>query len=95
MPESVRWMGVPISRKYYEGLLGFDPYAEASKFKKPVLIAHGDADRTVDISYGRRAQAAYEQARLEILNGEDHGFSAKGKLYAAKLVYDFFEEIRE
>lgn len=94
MPETVRWMGVPISRKYYEGLLDFDPYAEAGKFKHPILIVHGDADRTVDLSYGRRAQAAYENARLEILPGEDHGFSPRGKLTAAKLVYDFLEEMR-
>lgn len=94
MPETVRWMGVPISRKYYEGLLDFDPYAEAGKFKRPVLIVHGNADKTVDLSYGKRAQAAYENARLEILPGEDHGFSANGKLKSAKLVYDFFEEMR-
>lgn len=95
MPESVLWMGVPISRKYYEGLLDFDAYAEAGKYKQPVLIVHGDADKTVDLSYGRRAQAAYENARLEILPGEDHGFSPRGKMKAAKLVYDFFEEMRE
>lgn len=94
MPETVRWMGVPISRKYYEGLLDFDPYAEAGKYKRPVLIVHGNADKTVNPSYGERAQAAYENACLEILPGEDHGFSAKGKLAAAKLVYDFFEANR-
>ena len=94
MPETVRWMGVPISPKYYEGLLDFDAYAEAGQYKGPVLIVHGDADKTVDLIYGKRAQAAYENARLEVLPGEDHGFSRRGKLTAAKLVYDFFEEVR-
>jgi dipeptidyl aminopeptidase/acylaminoacyl peptidase len=95
MPETVRWMGVPVSRRYYEGLLDFDPYAEAGKYKGPVLIVHGDADKTVNLTYGMRARDAYKNARLEVLSGEDHGFSANGKLKAAEIVYHFLEETGE
>lgn len=94
LPETMNSMGVTISKKYYDGLFGYDAYAEAGKFKNPVLIVHGDADRTVDVSYGRRARDAYENARLEILPGEDHGFSPKGKRTGAQMVYNFFEKVR-
>lgn len=94
LPEIINNMGVTISRKYYEGLFGYDAYAEAGKYTGPVLIVHGDADRTVNVSYGYRARDAYGNARLEILPGEDHGFSPRGKLTAAKMVYDFFEKER-
>ena len=38
------------------------------------------------------AAAAYANARLKILPREDHGFSGKGKLQAARSVYDFLQE---
>ena len=90
MPEIVDIMGKKVGKVYYEKLFDFDAYAEAAKYTGPVLIIHGNADRTVNVSYGRAAAASYQNARLEVLPGEDHGFSGKGKLKAAKLVYDFF-----
>ncbi len=92
VPEVMDFMGVKIGKTYYEGFFGFDPYAEVSGYKGPVLILHGDADRTVNVSYGRRAAEAYENARLIILSGEDHGFSGKGKQIAAKYTFDFLKE---
>ena len=80
---------VPEDKVYYEKLFDFDAYAEAAKYTGPVLIVHGDADRTVDLSYGRAAAENYQNARIEVLPGEDHGFSGKGKLKAAELVYEF------
>lgn len=89
VPEEMNWMGVRISRKYYEGFFGFDPYGSVSEYKGPVLIVHGDADRTVDVSYGRKAANCYENSEFVVLPGEDHGFSADGKIKAAKLTYEF------
>ena len=92
VPDIVDIMGKKVGRVYYEKLFDFDAYSEAKKFTGPVLIVHGDADKTVDVSYGKKAAETYENAKLEILPGEDHGFSAKGKLAGAKLVYDFFKD---
>ena len=90
MPEIVDIMGKKVGKVYYEKLFDFDAYSEAAKYTGPVLIVHGDADRTVNVSYGKVAAESYQNARFEVLPGEDHGFSGKGKLRAAKLVYDFF-----
>lgn len=89
MPEIVEILGKKVGRVYYEKLFDLDAYAEVKKYTGPVLVIHGDADRTVDVSYGRKAAESYENARIEILPGEDHGFSGKGKIKAAKMVYDF------
>lgn len=89
IPEEMNWMGVRISRKYYEGFFGFDPYAATSGYKGPVLIIHGDDDRTVDVSYGRKAADCYKNSEFVVLPGEDHSFSAEGKTKAAKLTYEF------
>ena len=95
IPEEMDWMGVRISRHYYEGFFAFDPYAAVSAYKGPVLIVHGDADRTVDVSYGRKAADCYENSEFVILSGEDHGFSARGKRKAAELTYAFLLKQRK
>lgn len=92
MPETVDIFGKKVGKVYYEKLYDFDAYAEAAKYTGPVLIIHGDADRTVNVSYGRAAAESYQNARFEVLPDEDHGFSGKGKLKAAKLVYGFLKE---
>lgn len=90
VPETIRIMGKKVGKRYYAELFDLDAYTEAKKYTGPVLILHGDADRTVDISYGRSAAEGYAGARFAVLPGEDHGFSAKGKQTATKLTYEFF-----
>ena len=90
IPETYRVFNRKIGRVYAEKLLDFDVYHEIAPYNRPVLIIHGDADRVVDVSYGRRAAEAYADVRFVCLPGEDHSFSGKGKLQAAKLAFDFF-----
>lgn len=92
LPEHPKLMGKPLGRVYYEGMYDIDLFSEAAQYHGPVLIVHGDADRVVNISYGKRAAEVYDNARLEILSGQDHGFNAKGKEQAVKLVYDFLQK---
>ena len=90
IPETYRVFNRKIGRVYAEKLLGFDIYQEIVPYDRPVLIIHGDADRVVDVFYSRRAAEVYTDARFVCLPGEDHSFSGKGKLQAAKLAFDFF-----
>ena len=90
IPETYKVFNRKIGRIYAERLLDFDVYQEIAPYDWPVLIIHGDADQVVDVSYGRRAAEVYADAQLVCLPGEDHSFSGKGKLQAAKLAFDFF-----
>ena len=92
MPEIIDVLGKKVGKVHYEKLYDFDAYAEASCYTGPVLIVHGDADRTVDVSYGRKAADCYKNACFKVLPGQDHGFNAKGKQQAAKLVYTFLKQ---
>ena len=92
MPEIVDIFGKKVGKIYYEKLYNFDAYTEAAKYTGPVLIIHGNADRTVNVSYGQAATESYRNARLEVLPGEDHGFSGKGKIKATEMVYGFLRE---
>ena len=90
IPETYKVFNQKIGRIYAEKLLDFDVWQEIAPYDRPVLIIHGDADQVVNISYGRQAAEVYADAQLACLPGEDHSFSGKGKLQAAKLAFDFF-----
>ena len=92
IPETYKVFNQKIGRAYAEKLLAFDVYQEIAPYDRPVLIIHGGADQVVDVSYGRRAAEVYEDAQFVCLPGEDHSFSGKGKLQAAKLAFDFFTD---
>ena len=90
IPETYKAFNQKIGRVYAEKLLDFDIYQEIALYDRPVLIIHGDADKVVDVSYGRRAAKVYADARFVCLPGENHSFSGQGKLQAAKMAFDFF-----
>lgn len=92
IPDVDNVFGQGIGRVYSEGLLDYDVYSDILPFDKPVLIIHGDKDPVVDISYGRRAAETYPNAKFHCLPGENHGFSGKGKLEAARLSYEFIQK---
>lgn len=91
VPEIYKAVGQTVGRIYSEALLSYDVYKHIGGYDQPVLIIHGDADPIVDVSFSRRASKIYANARLEILRGENHGFTKKGKRRAANLSCDFLE----
>ena len=93
IPDEDDVFGQPIGRIYSEKLLDYDVYSDIVPFDKPVLIIHGDRDPVVDISYGKRAAETYPDAKFHCLPGENHGFSGKGKLEAARLSYEFIQNL--
>lgn len=82
-----------VGRIYSEKLLDYDVYSDIVPFDKPVLIIHGDQDPAVNISYGKRAAETYPNAVFHCMPGENHGFSGKGKLEAARLSFEFIQKL--
>lgn len=76
IPETVEGLfGATVGRRYYADILDLDPLAEISAYEGPVLIAHGDADDVVPVSYSERAAEVYANAELHVLSGAGHGFT--------------------
>lgn len=75
----------------YRGVNGkiHDVFEAIRNYSGPVLIIHGDKDKVVDISYGRRATEVYKHAEFVCLPGESHGFIGAGRKKAAQLSYEF------
>lgn len=90
IPNSGRaFMGMTIGKKYYEDILGIDIYEEIARFKNPVLIMHGTADKTVDYSYSEKANRVYENSKLVTFENAGHGFNSEDSEKAVKYAYDF------
>ena len=93
IPDVENFGGSKLGRVYSEKLFDYDVYKVLPAYTGPVLIIHGDADKAVNISYGRRAAEVYEHAEFVCLPGEIHSFTSEGKKKAAQLSYDFLNRV--
>lgn len=91
IPERENFGGSRLGSAYSESVWDYDVYRVISAYKGPVLILHGDKDKVVNISYGRRAAEVYANAEFVCLPGEIHGFTGEGRKKAAQLSYDFLQ----
>lgn len=75
-PEYVELFGgIRLGRDYIETARDLPVYQVASQYAGPVLVIHGTADRVVPYTYGERYAVELPAAHLELIQGDDHGFS--------------------
>lgn len=94
IPDVIKCGPMKLGKCYPESVMNMDPFAEIGAYPGPVLIAHGDADRIVNVSYAEKAQEAYAkrqegECRLQIIEGAGHGFKAKEDRIALPAVQRF------
>lgn len=77
IPDTTTLWNVPLGRRFFMEIHDMDVFKRIKKFKKPVLIVQGDADRIVSMEDSRRAANLYKNARLHIIHGAGHGFKPK------------------
>ncbi len=65
IPDTTRMWNVPLGRKYFTDVRDMDVYKMIKKYKKPVLIIHGDKDQVVPLNYSERAVKTYKNAELK------------------------------
>lgn len=75
IPDRYEFWEVTLGRPYIEAVHGYDIYEHIGKYDREVLIFHGDKDEVVPIRYGLRAAELYPNAKIEVYEGEGHGFS--------------------
>ena len=67
IPEKSFYLWMDVGKTYFKDLLNYDAYAKTKKYKRKVLIVHGDEDDIVPLSYSRKARrrdAVYLPAAL-------------------------------
>lgn len=80
---------VPLGKVFFETLHNFNVFEHIGKFKKDVLIVHGDKDKIVPLEYSIKANELYTNSRLKIFQGEGHGFSDIGIKETISMIIDF------
>ncbi len=78
IPETQMFNGwIRLGKCYFEDVWDLDIFREIKKYKKEVLIVHGTSDWIVPYEYSVKADEAYENSRLMLIDGGGHGFSGK------------------
>lgn len=80
---------VPLGKAFFETLHNFNVFEHIDKFKKDVLIIHGDEDNIVPLEYSQKANGIYKNSKLKIFQSEGHGFSHKNNIQVAEMISDF------
>ena len=93
IPETFELFQIKLGRDYVASLYDYDTFRSVGKFPHPVLIFHGDKDPLVPLSYSQRAAEIYPNAKLLVLEGEGHGFTARGNAFAAEKTIEFFRSV--
>ena len=91
IPEQFSCGPMKLGRCYPADVMNLGPYEEIAPYEGPVLLVHGTKDNIVDLEYSKRAQKAYKNARLEIIEGGAHGFSPKHDEIAIGYLCEFAE----
>ena len=77
IPQTIHCGPMKLGRRYVSDVIGMDPIREIAAYPGPVLIIHGTKDAIVPLEYSQRAQQAYPNGQLCVIEGGGHGFAPK------------------
>lgn len=92
LPESEEIMGIRLGAVYNKDAFSFDIYDMMKDYKGKVLIIHGSSDLIEPLSCSERAVELFDDAKLEVIKGADHGFIGEQEETAIKLAVGFLKE---
>jgi len=92
IPDTTEMWGVKMGRRFFLEIRDMDVFKQIKKFRRPVLIVQGDADRVVSMDDSRRAVSLYKTARLHVIPGAGHGFKPNEFAESLEQVKAFLKE---
>ena len=92
IPDSETLWGMELGRRFFESIRGFQIKEKIGRFTGNVLLMHGSDDAVVNADYSIWASKQYPNARLEIFQGEGHGFSDEGNRRMEAMALYFIHE---
>lgn len=91
IPDTTRLWNVPLGKRFFVEIHDMRPYEVIGKYKKPVLIIHGDADPVVPIGYSNKAVEMYKNAQLHVIPNAGHGFKPNELQQSLEWIRDFLK----
>ncbi len=95
IPDIIEFWDMTLGKIYALDARRIKPFQTIGRFDKEVLIIHGDQDDVVPLQYSRKALEHYKEARLEVLQGEGHGYSPAGSRKAAEMALRFMLKLQK
>ncbi|MBO5031036.1 MAG: alpha/beta hydrolase [Lachnospiraceae bacterium] len=89
IPDTYELWGVQLGRGFFETMHDFSVYDKIKGYQGPVFVMHGDKDPVVNVDDSRKLFEIYQNLRLEVFEGEGHGFTRAGDRRVAGLTLDF------
>ncbi|MBP3568424.1 MAG: prolyl oligopeptidase family serine peptidase [Lachnospiraceae bacterium] len=89
IPEETDFWGMKLGHVFFESIHGYDVFAQVGNYSNNVLVMHGDKDPVVPLEYSEKIKKTYKNIRLEVFEGEGHGFSPEGTRRMTEMVYHF------
>lgn len=87
-------MGMKLGRVYYEKINGLPVLDIIGRYKGPTFMVYGDKDGVIAGGWLDRAQKEYQQCKVKVIPGGDHGFSnPQHHLQAREAVRDFVLDV--
>ena len=85
--------GVRIGHRFFEEIHDMRPLDIIGRYRGPVLIVQGDADRVVSMDDSRRAQQLYRPGTaLHVIPGAGHGFTPEEFQQEIQLLEPFLKK---
>ena len=83
-----------VTADYVRAAQLIDMEGAVRRFKKPVLIVHGDEDEAIPYVFSEKLASMYEDAKLVIIKGDDHCYDYHLEQVTTAL-YDFMSMLRK
>lgn len=93
LPENYFFFMMTLGKPYAADVWDYDVYSEIVKYKKPVLLIHGDMDVIVPIAYSQRAVSVYDDVRYRVIKGAGHGFYGDEFEEAKVYISEYMQEL--
>lgn len=93
IPDTTKLWNVQIGRRFFEEIHDMRPLETIGKYRRPVLIIQGDADKIVSMEDSKKAvNEVYKDAQLHVIPGAGHGFRPAEQQEAAIQIERFLKQ---
>lgn len=92
IPEVQGFWGMNLGKNFFATLQGFDVYKEIGGYGRSVQVMYGENDPIVSLDYMERLKTVYKDMKLDVFQGEGHGFSDEGNRRVAEMTLEFVRQ---
>lgn len=92
IPDTTRLWNVPMGKRFFLELRNMNVFDTIARYKNPVIIIQGDADRVVSLDDSRKAVELYKDARLHVIPKAGHGFKPHEFQESVEQIRQFLKE---